>query len=157
MISCRQNIEELEMSIRSGSNASQLTPTIVEEIIRNQYSAFMAIATKVAAVHDQTTKAKDGFTKYQERFLGNQNRSVIDTSKDSFAQMATYLVPSLQTTNQTVSNGQTSLFGVQSQPLSVKPASSFGLNVPMSGSTLSSITPKRSNSLGTDSVKRVFQ
>ena len=157
---------ELEASIRTSAQRPQLTPTVIEEIIRNQYSSFMAIASKVAAIHDQTTKAKDHFMKYQEKYLGISSRESIQVNKDSFSQMASYLVPSLSQSQQPTQNqqqfGQKSVFGASTMnsnpthPLSLGTSATQQVSNNAFSNSFSASAPKRSNSLSAENTKRPF-
>jgi Nucleoporin FG repeat region len=60
----------------------------------------MAVASKVALVHDATLKAKELLEQYQAKHgTGNVLRGSISANKESFSQMASLLTPSFQNSN----------------------------------------------------------
>jgi hypothetical protein len=73
---------------------------VIEEIIKSQYYSFMAVASKVALVHDATLKAKELLEQYQAKHgTGNVFRGSTSANKESFSQMASLLTPSFQNSN----------------------------------------------------------
>ncbi|KAJ3307254.1 Nucleoporin p58/p45 [Kappamyces sp. JEL0829] len=171
MNQCRQHIEELEMNVKNAGHASRLTPSVIEEIIKAQYSSFMSIASKVAAVHDATTKAKEVFAAYQEKYLvtGGRQTSLALPGKDGYSQMAAYLVPSVpqpqasgfgsSAFGKTGAPGQFGALAQQPIPsISTQASTPFGSKLPgstaMSGSLLGSnpLQAPASNAFGGSSL-----
>jgi hypothetical protein len=148
---------------------------VIEEIIKAQYSSFIAVASKVASVHDATSKAKEAFHSLQEKKLNEgpfSRQNLGSSTKDGYAQMASYLVPSLQQSQVQQPQVGGSLFGKSttgtsggfagafatqqstiptSTPFGAKPATSlFGASTAASagGGLFGSVQTKRSNSTG---------
>jgi hypothetical protein len=94
------------------NSPSTLTPNIIEEIIREQYSTFVAVAGKCASLHDQTQKANSQFQHYREKHFGIP-KDESEIRADSFSKMAQFLVPSSTLNNQQSGNNtlKPSLFG----------------------------------------------
>ncbi|KAJ3318281.1 Nucleoporin p58/p45, partial [Boothiomyces sp. JEL0866] len=157
MNQCRQNIEELELNLRS-SHAPKINATIIQEIIKNQYQSFMSIAGKVAQVHDSITKAKDIYVQFHEKYYGN---IAPENNRESYSQLAQYLQPTVQQPAPQQLNqsqfgqsqfGAQSLFGakpIETKPaftLSTKPASTTAaptLNTSLFGNSLGGVGMKR--------------
>jgi hypothetical protein len=73
MLYCRECIQDLETNIRN-TVSQDLTPQAIEGIIKSQYSAFLAVASKVAVVHDKVQHQK-------ERFMDSRSkRGIIDNN-----------------------------------------------------------------------------
>lgn len=60
------NYEDLEQSIKSYS--APLSPKVIEEIVKGQYSAFLAVAAKVAAVHDAIEKKANKYDEFRSKY-----------------------------------------------------------------------------------------
>ncbi|KAJ3312919.1 Nucleoporin p58/p45 [Boothiomyces sp. JEL0838] len=176
MNQCRQNIEELELNLRS-SHTPKINATgtislnqVIQEIIKNQYQSFMSIAGKVAQVHDTITKAKDIYIQFHEKYYGNVTP---ENNRESYSQLAQYLQPTVQQpVPQQLNQSQfgQSQFGTQSffgaKPADTKPAFALStkpataaaptLNTSLFGNPIGGVGMKRSNSLGGAETKKLF-
>ncbi|TPX72708.1 hypothetical protein SpCBS45565_g00249 [Spizellomyces sp. 'palustris'] len=66
----RQIIEELELNIKSLSQERQYSPQVLLDIMRNQDDSFMAIASKIAMIHDALDKQKENYADFRRRYFG---------------------------------------------------------------------------------------
>ncbi|TPX59738.1 hypothetical protein PhCBS80983_g02319 [Powellomyces hirtus] len=66
----RQTIEELEASIKSLSEERQYSPMVLVEIMRDQDDSLLAVAGKIANVHDAVAKLKSQYADFRQRYFG---------------------------------------------------------------------------------------
>ncbi|KAL2914043.1 hypothetical protein HK105_206488 [Polyrhizophydium stewartii] len=67
----RQNIEEIELNVRNMMvSPGRYTPQVIQEIIRNQYEAFIRVASKSAHMHDEIERERAKFEKFCQKYMG---------------------------------------------------------------------------------------
>ena len=133
MTQCRQQIEELEFHVRNTSS-QQLNPSgilyliVVQDVLRNQYNAFLSIASKVATCHEKVEKCKKPFEEF-ERAQGIKPST--SSSQHNYSEMASLLVPS---------SGHMSGGGIQAAGQFAPNSSAFGAPPSSSFGTLTNST-----------------
>ncbi|KAJ3068702.1 Nucleoporin p58/p45, partial [Quaeritorhiza haematococci] len=67
----RQAIDELERYLVSVTQQqSQFTPQMIQETLRAQNDSFLALANRIAALHDEIDSQRDAFVDYRRRYCG---------------------------------------------------------------------------------------
>ncbi|KAI9365513.1 hypothetical protein DFJ73DRAFT_270812 [Zopfochytrium polystomum] len=66
----RQTIDDLERHLQGITQRVQYTPQSIVTIMRHQHESFLAIASKIAAVHDAVQKEKENFLHFRRRYFG---------------------------------------------------------------------------------------
>ncbi|KAJ3018744.1 hypothetical protein HKX48_002658 [Thoreauomyces humboldtii] len=66
----RQTIEELEASIRNLAEERQYSPVVLVEIMRDQDDSILAVAGKIAAVHDAVLKQQAQYQEFRRKYFG---------------------------------------------------------------------------------------
>ncbi|KAI8824495.1 uncharacterized protein EV422DRAFT_322479 [Fimicolochytrium jonesii] len=66
----RHTIQELEMSIKALSQEKTYSPAVLVEIMRDQDDSLLAVASKIAAVHDAISRQKALYLEYRQKYFG---------------------------------------------------------------------------------------
>ncbi|CAO3667818.1 unnamed protein product [Umbelopsis vinacea] len=74
----RQNIAEIEMTVSSLAKGTRQSPHAIAEVMKYQNKSFIAVAGKVAAIHDEIEKLK-------ELYLGSYGNKTIKLSANNTA------------------------------------------------------------------------
>ncbi|KAK9768392.1 hypothetical protein K7432_001052 [Basidiobolus ranarum] len=148
MIQYKHNIEDIEKHLSSIAQTAKFSPGALTEIMRNQHETFLAIAGKVATLHNAVKRQKEQYLNYRRRVYNDdkspfpndlkKSRKVAKISDDSESLMSSMLLPSASThqapqstyplgSSNTLSSG--SLFG------STTPSTgtAFGASTPSTG------------------------
>ncbi|KAJ3042468.1 Nucleoporin p58/p45 [Rhizophlyctis rosea] len=88
----RENIEELEMTIQNTFMQHHYSPEVLQEIMKDQNRSFLAIAGRIAGVHDAIEEQKKLFADYKRKYLsdddGRGGWGRAQTNQGSMAEMA---------------------------------------------------------------------
>eukprot|EP01104_Vermistella_antarctica_P012273 TRINITY_DN351_c0_g1_i2.p1 TRINITY_DN351_c0_g1~~TRINITY_DN351_c0_g1_i2.p1 ORF type:complete len:458 (-),score=112.24 TRINITY_DN351_c0_g1_i2:67-1440(-) len=78
------HIETIEQYLQSTSNPkSHYTPQMLKDILRNQYSSFMSLASGVAVLHGRAQELMEHFLHYEKTYFNHTDATKLFVAKDT--------------------------------------------------------------------------